>query len=245
MAVEDPGENQPRHRHRSIVGPAEAPPHLEARKALRGIVRGFRRARGMQPDRQVIAGHGGEERGVAGIVERPPCDMGENLDADGAQLLDRAPELGHGGVHIAQGQSGDESRKAVLVATHQLGHAVIGDARQRRGLIRRREILDRRIGQRHDLPVVAELVHAAEAAIEIVQLADRHQPLNEAEARAARLERGGQGRGQDVRIDVDDHASASCRASPTPTLIQPRHSCQATATRRPQSLPRTSPVHRR
>src|SRR5262245_40541894 len=62
IAVEQPVEHHPHHRYRGVVGPAEAPPHLEPRLRLRRIVGHARGARRVQPDRQVELGHGGKDR---------------------------------------------------------------------------------------------------------------------------------------------------------------------------------------
>src|SRR5215216_7007201 len=93
MAVEHAGEYKPRHRNAGFVGPAEAPPHLEARFLLGRVVRHRGGARGMQPDRQVISGHSGEYRSEALLVERMASDVGEDLDAARTQRFDRALSL--------------------------------------------------------------------------------------------------------------------------------------------------------
>src|SRR5436190_586985 len=54
VPVVDAVEHQAAHGDRGLVGPAEAPPHLEARARLAGVVRHARRARRVQPDRQVV-----------------------------------------------------------------------------------------------------------------------------------------------------------------------------------------------
>jgi hypothetical protein len=49
-------------------------------------------------------------------------------------------------------------------------HGVIGDPRQCRDILSRADVLDRRIGQRDHLSVVADLVHLAKARIQIDSL---------------------------------------------------------------------------
>ena len=97
---------------------------------------------------------------------------------------------------------------------HQLGHRVVGDLRE---IVRHRalgNVLDRRIGQRDDLAVVvADLVHVAEAQIEVEQLAHAAQPLaHVAELRRAALQLLEEPLREDVGVDVDDHDNASSAA---------------------------------
>ena len=71
---------------------------------------------------------------------------------------------------------GDKAGEAVRVLLAKLRHRVIGDARQREPGPGGGEILDRRIGQRDHLAVIAELVHLAKPRLEIVDLGHAAQP---------------------------------------------------------------------
>src|SRR5690349_12977444 len=93
MPVEETRERKPRHRDGGIVGPAEAPPHLEARARLGGIVGGLGAPRWMEPDWHVLRRDRGEERPIDRIVERPALDVGKDLHAARAKMAGRALEL--------------------------------------------------------------------------------------------------------------------------------------------------------
>ena len=100
----------------------------------------------------------------------------------------------------------------------QLRHGVVADPRQIEADVAGGEVLDRRIGQRDDLAVVAELVHLAEALVEIEQLFDAAQPRPDiAELRREAVHLLEELVREDVAVDVDDgvvgHASALCRHS--------------------------------
>ena len=70
------------------------------------------------------------------------------------------------------------------------------------------EILDRRIRQRDDLAIVAELVHLAEALVEIEQLFDAAQPRPDiAEPRRNAVHLLEERVREDVAVDVDDRLS--------------------------------------
>src|SRR6266850_5122440 len=75
MAVEEAGEDQPRHCCRRLVGPAERPPDVEARARLPRVIGEAGRPRGMHPDRQVALGHAREDRPVLRQIERAPGDV--------------------------------------------------------------------------------------------------------------------------------------------------------------------------
>ena len=210
MAVEQPAENEPRHRHRGLVGPPEAPPHLVARLLLRRVVRHAGGARRMQPDRQVVAGERREYRRKARLIERVPGDVGENLNAARAQRLDRALGFRERPVHVVERDGRDKGREAVGMARAEFRHGIVGDARERLCGRALRDVLDRRVGQRDHLPVVARGIHLAEAGVEIEQLGHAAQP------RADVLEPGRdpahlrkEAVGQDVGIDVDRHGCCS------------------------------------
>ena len=84
----------------------------------------------MQPDRPVELGHGREDRLEAGIVERLARDVGEDLDAAGTELADRAPRFLHGALDVGQRDRGDEAGKRLGVLRAQFRHGVVADARE-------------------------------------------------------------------------------------------------------------------
>ena len=223
IAVEEPGEHHPHHGHRGIVGPAEAPPHLEPGLLLRRVIRHAGGARRMQPDRKVELRHGGEDRLEGRIVERPACHAGENLHTAGAEFLHRAPRLFDRTLNVRHRQRGDERRKALGMTRTQFGHGVIADPRQVQADIAGRKVFDRRVRQRDDFAIIAELVHLAEALIEIEQLFDAPQPRRDiAQPRRNAAHLLGELLRHDVAIDVDDrvighgkpflHSPSSCGA---------------------------------
>src|SRR5262245_25775426 len=87
----------------------------------------------------------------------------------------------------------------------QLGHGVVADARQLEPDRTRGKVLDRRVRQRDDLAVVAELVHLAEALVEIEQLFHAPQPRRDiAEPRRDAVHLLEELLRSDMTIDVDD-----------------------------------------
>jgi hypothetical protein len=91
----------------------------------------------------------------------------------------------------------------------ELRHGVVGDARQREPLAGRGEILDRRIGQRHHLAVIAERVHLAKPRVEIVDLAHVAQPRRDiAELRRDLVHLVEKARRRDVTVKIDERISA-------------------------------------
>jgi hypothetical protein len=83
-------------------------------------------------------------------------------------------------------------------------HGVIADPRQCRDILSRADVLDRRIGQRDHLSVVADLVHLAKTRIQIEQLGDRAQPLSDIlNARRNPRHFLKEPLGENMRIDVD------------------------------------------
>ena len=179
-----PVEHHADHRDRGVIGPAQAPPHLVARFLLALVVGHRRGARRMQPDRRVQLRHGGEERLELVEIERLAGDVGIDQRAGRAQRVDGAARLVDRAFHVGHAQRGGEGRKALRVLVAERRHLVIGDARQRQARFRRGDVLDRRVGQRDDLAVVAEGVHLLEARVEVEQLGDA------AQARADVLELG-------------------------------------------------------
>jgi hypothetical protein len=79
-------------------------------------------------------------------------------------------------------QGGEEAREALGIFPHQLGLAVIRDARELGRQLRRAELLERRHAERDDLRVVVllEQVHDAEALIQVVDAG--HAPHPRADA---------------------------------------------------------------
>ena len=89
----------------------------------------------------------------------------------------------------------------------KFGHRVVGDLREIVRHLALGDVLERRIGQRDDLPVVvADLVHVLEAQVEVEQLAHAAQPLaHVAELGRAALQLLEKPLREDVGVDVDDH----------------------------------------
>ena len=91
------------------------------------------------------------------------------------------------------------------MAGAQLGHGIIADPRQFEADIAGRKVLDRRVRQRDDLAIIAELVHLAEALIEVEQLFDAAQPRRDiSQARRNATHLLGKLLRHDVAVDVDN-----------------------------------------
>src|ERR1043166_10328768 len=85
------------------------------------------------------------------------------------------------------------------MARAQLGHGVVGDTRQLEADLALGDVLDRRIGQRDHLAIVAEGVHLAEALVEVEQFGHHAQAL--AEILELRRDLGHLGK-ETLRIDM-------------------------------------------
>src|SRR5262245_48480675 len=205
IAVEQAAKHHAHHRHGGVVGPAEAPPHLEPRLLLLRIIRHARRARRVQPDRQIELRHGRENRLEGFFVERPAGHAGEDLDAAGTEVVHRAARLCDRAVNVRHRERRDEGREAVGMARGELGHGVVADAREVEPDLAVSKVLYRRVRQRDDLPVIAELVHLAEALVEIEQLFDAPQPRGDvAEPRRDAIHLLEELIGKDVTVDIND-----------------------------------------
>ena len=168
--VEHAREHDACHACAGFVGPAEQPPDFVFGFFFARIIGKLRRARRVQPDRQIIFFDAALEDGVKlRLVERPAVDVGKHLYAPCAELADRVIHLVERRGNVVHRQRGDERRKQVGPFAHDFRHAVVGDARQRRRFIRPREKLNRRQRQREDLLVVIKLAHHAYARVEIPQ----------------------------------------------------------------------------
>ena len=75
----------------------------------------------------------------------------------GAKLIDGALGFLDRAHDVGEAERGDKTGEAVGMLCAKLRHRIVGDARQGKALARRGDILDRWIGQRDDLPVIAEL----------------------------------------------------------------------------------------
>src|SRR5262249_5480730 len=129
-------------------------------------------------------------------------------------------------------ERGAEGGEARGMARGELGHGVVGDAREVEPDLAGGKVLDRRIWQRDDLAVVAEVVHLAEALVEIEQLFDAPQPRGDvAEPRRDAIHLLEELVGKDVTVDIDDRvawhqtplASSFARAMCT-ISVRPRES---------------------
>src|SRR5262249_15848075 len=88
----------------------------------------------MQPDRQVVRGHAPEDRAKLSGRERLAGDIGEELDAAGAEILHGAVDLGERGVDIVHRQRRNESREAIGMLAAQLRQAAVRPRRKLRRL---------------------------------------------------------------------------------------------------------------
>ena len=160
MVVDDLREHQPRHGGRRLVRPAERPPDFVERLLLVDIVRHIGAARRVHPDRLSQLVHFFPERQILRPVERFAGDVGVDLHAERAELLDRALRLAHAGIGRIERYLRDPTRKMVAFLGAQLGKAVVDEADQLVDLGRSLgEGLDRRLRVGQDLPIVLEAIH--------------------------------------------------------------------------------------
>src|SRR5262249_14827637 len=80
---------------------------------------------------------------------------------------------------ICEAQRGRKGGETVRMFPAKLGHRVIGNARETKADVGRRDVLDRGVRQGDDLAVVAELVHFFEAGIHVKQLGHAAQALSD------------------------------------------------------------------
>src|SRR3989441_7337809 len=176
--VEHAGEHEPRHEGAGLVGPAEQPPDLVLGLRLGRVVGELRGARRMPPDRQaVLVRHALEDREELRLVERPAVDVGEDLDALGAELADGAVHLLERGGDIVHRQRGDEGRELPGVLLHDLRHAVVRQPGELGGLLGTSQELDGRHRQGQDLLVLGEALHHAHALVQVPQHRNVHPAL--------------------------------------------------------------------
>ena len=143
--------------------------------SARWVIRHAGIAGRVQPDRQVVRRHGREERRELGQVERPAGDVREDLHAARAEVPDGAVRLGNRGLGVASAPPPRSRGTAPGACAHSSAMASLATRASAVGRARRSP--HRRVGKRDDLAVVAELVHLAEAGIEIEQFRDAAQPL--------------------------------------------------------------------
>jgi hypothetical protein len=105
----------------------------------------------MHPHRQVVLHHATENRPELRRRQRLAGDIGEQLDAAGAQRRDRAVDLGERRLDVVHRQRGDERRELVGMSAADICQRVVGEPRQIGRHVRRRHQLKRRIGERQDL----------------------------------------------------------------------------------------------
>ena len=177
VALQHPGEHDPRHEGRQVVLPAERPPDLVARPLLCGVVGPPRVAARVDLEQAAGRGHRGVERVEPRVVHGLAADVRVDLRAERAELAPRVLVLGHRGLGIVHRHAGAEPGEAVRVGPDELGHGLVADPGHLLGDLRGAEVLHRRRADVDDLAVVAELVHLREADIHVDQARDVRHPL--------------------------------------------------------------------
>ena len=195
--------DQARHAGGRLVGPTEREPDLVLRRTLGRVVGELRAAHRMDPDRQIVRDHAGEDRTILGIAQRRAGHVGEDLDSLGAKLADGAVDLRERGLDVVHRQRCDERRETVRVAAAELGQSVIGHARQIRRLRRTAQIFERRIGEREHLLQVAELIEEFEPRIDIPKRAQARKGRRGGVRRSELLQALEVRRGHEVIEDVE------------------------------------------
>ncbi len=167
--IENARIDQPRHGRGGLVGPSEAEPDLGLGGLLAGVIRKVRAAHRMHEDRQVVLDHAAEDRPEFGQRERLARDIGEDLDAACAELIHGAIDLGERRVDIVQRQRRNEGREAVGMRVADLRQRIVREPRQCRGLIRPRNQLERRIGEREHLLEAVEAIEQRQTGVDIAE----------------------------------------------------------------------------
>ena len=128
----------------------------------------------MQPDRLAEFVHGREEGFEFRSVERLAGHIAVDLGADRAEIADSALGFRYAGVRSRKRRLGNEGGKAVRILGAQFRKPVIAALRkfERRVRIASRDDLQGRSRQRQNLRIIGELVHHAEALVEIVDRRD-------------------------------------------------------------------------
>jgi hypothetical protein len=111
----------------------------------------------MHPDRQVVRRHALENRAKLGFRERPARNIGEDLDAAGAEAGHRTIDLGERRLDIVHGERCNEGRESVGMPAAKFRERVVGEARERWRLVGRSNELERRVGEREHLLQAVEL----------------------------------------------------------------------------------------
>src|SRR5581483_6220288 len=92
------------------------------------------------------------------------------------------------------------------------------------------EVLDRRVGQRDDLAIVAEAIHLAEAFVEIEQLRHAAQARTDiAEPRCDAIHLLEERIREDVAVDIDDGVAGHAECPCAGFSVLPSHRSQALA----------------
>ncbi len=209
VPVEDAREHDARHERRGLVRPAERPPDLVPRAVLRLVVGERAVAARMDADRAVQLCGLREDRLELRLVPGTAADVGVDLDADRAELADRALQLGDARVDVVQRQLRDPAGERVRMPLDELRLTLVRNLCQ---LDRRRRVahvLERWRRQARDLTVVvAELLELAALEVEVDDRGDRADPRADV-LRGGRLRQAQQTlricAGQEVGERVDLH----------------------------------------
>ena len=120
--------------------------------------------------------------------------------------FDGPVDLAHGGVGVVHREGTPRSPGSGPDAADDLGHAVVGEAREIRRQLRPAEVLDGGRAERQHLHVSLVAVHDPEAQVEVGQHRDRARPLlHVARGRHNLAHAVEEGLGEDVGKDVDLH----------------------------------------
>ena len=221
LPVKQTREEQPTHRHRRFVRPAERPPEVVLRARLARVVCECRGAGRMHPDRQVDRRHALEHLQVFRLVERLPVHIREHLHTSSAELVDGAPDLAHRRLRVVHRQRGDEAGEAVGIALDQPGHLVIGQPRQVGREVRPGDVLERWRRERQHLRVAFVAVHDLEALLHVDHHWNVLDALDHQSAARRNLHQAVEKRTwQDVRENIDLEHARSQRSRLTRRFIR-------------------------
>ena len=153
-----------------IVRPAEAEPYLVLGRLLRGVVGKLRAAHRMHEHRQVVLDHpAGQAGGTPGALSGLPATLVNIWMPRAPSSFDRAIGLGERGLDVVHRHRGDEGWEMLRMLAADLGQQVVGEARELRRAVGRRDQLERRIGEAEHVLQAVELIEQPAARVDIDQ----------------------------------------------------------------------------
>ena len=176
----------------------------------------------MHPDRLAELVHGGEERLELRVVERPLVDVGVDLHAERAELVDGALSLARAGVGRGQRDLRNPAGEMIGALAAQLGETVVDNARILIDLVGGGHALERRLRIGQDLRIVREAVDHLQPYVEIVDRGHLTHALADVPVVAGRQDLVEEFLRDEVRIGVKTHRPILRCGAGAPSACAPR-----------------------